>query len=577
MSIARGASFDCELETKIGNAIGIEGRILGANLFAGVCINLLRHPAWGRAQETYGEDSFLLGEMGKALTIGVQRHLMACVKHFALNSMENSRFHVDVTVDDLDLREIYLPHFKKCIVEARAASVMSAYNSVNGKWCGGNDYLLNQILKKEWNFTGFVMSDFLLGTRYDGDQCLRAGLDLEMPFEYKFKKLKQLSNLDMNRVDDAVGRLLLAQVRFKHDSASNSKKLYENKHIVGCESHLNLAKEAAIGGMVLLRNSGRVLPLTNVKSIAVLGSLATHNELTGDMGSSRVRALNVINPLNGITQIANRHGVQVKTPYWNSSSSAAALAKAVDVAIVCVGNTHVDEGEYIFLSGGDRASLKLKPTDVEMICAVSNANPKTVVIMFGGSAFVTSEWSAQVGAIVMAWYPGMLGGVAIGEILFGEQIPGGRLPVSFAERESDYPEFHRFTRSITYGPLHGYRMLEANDKEASFAFGFGLGYTEMRVFNEKVTRHGFTINVEVDVENVGSEFDGVEVIQVYVSETVGSYQKPLRTLKAFQKVRVKPKRTRKVLIENVQLGRNATRVWIGKSSRTVDLVCIKLE
>ena len=184
VSMARGASWDPALEERIGDVIGRELRALGGNYFGGVCVNLLRHPAWGRAQETYGEDPRHLGAMGAALTRGVQRHVMACVKHYALNSMENARFKVDATIDARALHEVYLPHFK-AVVDTGVASVMSAYNSVNGEWCGQNRPLLTGILKEQWGFAGFVLSDFIFSVR-DARQAALAGLDLEMPFRMHF-------------------------------------------------------------------------------------------------------------------------------------------------------------------------------------------------------------------------------------------------------------------------------------------------------------------------------------------------------------------------------------------------------
>ncbi len=163
VSMARGATWDVDLEERIGEAMGQELRAVGADLFGGVCVNVLRHPAWGRAQETYGEDPHHVGEMGAALTRGVQRHTMACVKHFACNSMENARFTVDITVDEVALHEVYLPHFRR-IVDEGVAVVMSAYNSVNGEWCGQNRTLLTDVLRTEWGFEGFVISDWILGS-----------------------------------------------------------------------------------------------------------------------------------------------------------------------------------------------------------------------------------------------------------------------------------------------------------------------------------------------------------------------------------------------------------------------------
>jgi len=215
VTMARGASWDTALEERIGDAMGVEARSLGANFMGSVCINLLRHPAWGRAQETYGEDPCHLGEMGAALVRGIQRHAMACIKHFAANSIENSRFHVDVRISERTLREIYLPHFKRCVDEG-AAAVMSAYNKVNGHYCGHNAHLLRDILKKEWGFDGLVMSDFVLGIR--SGMAANAGMDIEMPLTIHFgKRLMRLvrkGTVSEEVIDEAVLRMLRQKIRF---------------------------------------------------------------------------------------------------------------------------------------------------------------------------------------------------------------------------------------------------------------------------------------------------------------------------------------------------------------------------
>ncbi|WP_207382251.1 glycoside hydrolase family 3 protein [Schaalia vaccimaxillae] len=179
VSMARGATWDTDLEERVGDAIGTEVRAVGGNFFGGVYINLPRHPAWGRIQETYGEDTYILGEMGAALTRGIQRHAMACAKHYALNSMENKRFEVDVTISEEDLHEQYLPHFKRTVDEGVAA-IMSAYNSVNGQWAGQNHHLLTEVLRNQWGWDGITVSDFIWGLR-NAAKSLEAGLDLEDP------------------------------------------------------------------------------------------------------------------------------------------------------------------------------------------------------------------------------------------------------------------------------------------------------------------------------------------------------------------------------------------------------------
>src|SRR3954470_20076262 len=240
--MARGATWDPELEERVGAAIGAEIRAQGGTFFGGVCINLLRHPAWGRAQETYGEEPALLGAMGVALARGAQRHVMACVKHYACNSMENARFTVDVTVDEATLHEIYLPHFRE-VVGAGVAAVMSAYNSVNGEWCGQNRTLLTEILRDEWGFEGVTVSDFVWGLR-DPARSLAAGLDVEMPFAQQraaaLPAALAAGEATWDDVDRAGARILATQLRFAAAVAGPPPA-----DVVRSDAHRDLAREVA--------------------------------------------------------------------------------------------------------------------------------------------------------------------------------------------------------------------------------------------------------------------------------------------------------------------------------------------
>src|SRR4051794_1553656 len=252
VAMARAATFDVALEEEIGHVIGLEARAAGGTYFGGVCVNLLRHPAWGRAQETYGEDPHHVGELGAALTRGLQRHVMACVKHFACNSMENARFTVDIEVDEVALHEVYLPHFKR-IVDEGVASVMSAYNSVNGEWAGQTHELLTDVLRDEWGFEGFVISDWIFGLR-DAATSITAGLDVEMP--YRMVRAQHLADAldrgdaswaDVDRSAERVVATLLGfdQVLSAPDPSST---------ILGSPGHRRLAREVAARAVVLLRN-----------------------------------------------------------------------------------------------------------------------------------------------------------------------------------------------------------------------------------------------------------------------------------------------------------------------------------
>lgn len=304
VSIARGATWDPDFEERIGEAIGTELRAVGADLYGGVCVNVLRHPAWGRAQETYGEDPYHVGMMGAALTRGVQRHTMACVKHLACNSMENARFTVDVTVDEVVLHEVYLPHFKR-IVDEGVAAVMTAYNSVNGAWCGQNRTLITDILREEWGFDGFVISDWILGLR-QAAESVRAGLDVEMP--YRMVRARDLAGalgtgeLAWSEVDAAAERVVATRLRFE-DVLDQPRP---DRHVLSCAAHRGLAREAASRSLVLLRNEPvdghPVLPLDPVGAgtAVLLGALATQVNL-GDGGSSDVWAPDVVTVADGMT------------------------------------------------------------------------------------------------------------------------------------------------------------------------------------------------------------------------------------------------------------------------------------
>ena len=426
VAMARGASWDTNLEERIGDAMGVEARSQGANLFAGVCINLLRHPAWGRAQETYGEDTYHIGEMGAACVKGVQRHVMACIKHFAANSIERARFRVDVRISERTLREVYLSHFKRCVDEG-VASVMSAYNKVNGHYCSHNRHLLRDILKEEWGFEGFVVSDFLFAVH--NGEAANAGLDIEMPLAIHFgKKLTRLvrrGTVSEDVIDDAVLRILKQKIRFAQIGEPGK---YALQAIVSSE-HKALAREAAQKSIVLLKNDfvagakKRILPVdvAHLSRIAIIGKLSTKPN-TGDRGSSMVRPPYVIPPLEGI-RAAVPQDCEVMYSDGRIIRKAVDIARKADISVIIVGHTHRDEGEYLFTKGGDRDVLTHKPHDETLILRTVAANPNTVVVLMGGSAIITESWREKVPALLMAWYPGMEGGNALADILFGKVNP----------------------------------------------------------------------------------------------------------------------------------------------------------
>jgi len=551
VAMARGATWDRRLEERIGEAIGVEARAQECDFFGGVCINLPRHPGWGRAQETFGEDPYLLGEMGAALVRGAQKHVMACAKHYACNSIEESRFYVDVRVDERTLREVYLPHFKRCVDEGVAA-IMSAYNKVNGRYCAHNHHLLRDILKGEWGFDGLVMSDFVWGTRSTVDAAL-GGLDIEMPlrryFGRRLKKAVASGKVPEAVVDEAVTRILRTKARFADPVSPGAY----TRDKVACKEHVALALESATKSVVLLKNENDTLPLRRdkLKKIAVIGKLADRENI-GDFGSSRVRPPYVVTPLQGIRSKAGP--VEVTYDSGENPSYAAAAARDADAAILVVGLTGRDEGESIpyVKMGGDREDLSLRAADIVLIEAVADANEKCIVVLQGGSAVLTAGWRDMVPAILMAWYGGMEGGNGLATILFGDDNPSGKLPVTFPESNDQLPYFDKKAKSIEYGYYHGYRLFEKKGLEPAFPFGFGLHYSEYEYSNLHLSAReigtGSSLTVEADITNRG-DMAGCDIVQVYVSFPASAVDRPVKELKGFTRVHTEPGQTRTVSFE----------------------------
>jgi len=547
---ARGATFDRDLERRVGEAIGAEARARGANVLLAPTMNLLRHPRWGRAQETYGEDSFHVGAMGAAFVEGAQAHVIASAKHFALNSIENTRFTVDVQADERTLREVYLPHFRR-VVAAGVGSVMSAYNRVNGAYCGENRHLLSDILKGDWAFDGFVESDWVFGT-HDTVASALAGLDVEMPAAHYYGaplvQAVRAGTVPLADVDAAVRRVLRAKIR---SGIFDGKAPLDPAVVVESAAHAELAREAERKAVVLLKNDGPLLPLSRLATtrIAVVGALAdTPN--TGDTGSSATQSSHVVTPLAGIEQAAGPVGVLAVPTDAPADADLAAIA-ACDAAVVVVGLTAADEGEDL-VGAGDRASLDLSAAHQQLVAAVASRNPNTVVVVEGSGAVIVEGFADAVRGLLLAWYPGQEGGLAIADILFGDANPSGRLPVTFPRSEGQLPPFVNDQPAVTYGFLHGYRYVDAGGLDPRFPFGFGLSYTSFAFSNLSLDRataqKDGTVHVSVDVANTGS-VAGDEVVQVYVSWPASAVMRPVRELKGFERVSLGVGETRTVGID----------------------------
>ena len=560
VSMARGATWDPDLERRIGEVIGTEARAIGATLSGAVCVNLLRHPAWGRAQETYGEDPYLLGELGAALSEGIQRHnVIATVKHFALNSIENSRFEVNVRVSERAMREVYLPHFKR-IIESGCASVMSAYNKVNGDYCGHNTHLLREILKDEWGFNGFVHSDWVKGAY--GPDAAQAGLDIENPdvifFGDHLIKAVEKGEVTQEAVDDAIRRILRTQFTFARASDPRDYA----KADVACTAHTDLAREVAEKSFVLLKNDG-LLPLntSEVKTIACFGKLMDLQNL-GDRGSSCNTPPYAVTLKQGLEAYV---GTDVKLEFYDGDDLDVArkLAASADACLIAAGYTWENEGEYIpgneamegldskekmESRGGDRADLRLLPSDEALISAVCEENSKTLVSIMAGSAVIMEDWKAKPEAIMMIWYPGMEGGHAFARAVFGDVNPGGKLPFGIPKRAEDLPFFDAFALEIDYDLYHGYSHLAKVNAEPAFPFGFGLSYTRFSYANTRKVTSDEQIAFEIDVTNIGDR-TGDEIVQGYVGFENTQIDRPAFLLKRFERVTLAPGETATIRFE----------------------------
>jgi beta-glucosidase len=576
VSMARGATFDPELEERIGEAIGAELRASGATFTGAVCMNLLRHPAWGRAQETYGEDPHQVGVMAAAFTRGLQRHVMACMKHFALNSMENARFTVDVTVDERALHEVYLPHFERVAAEG-VASVMSAYNSVNGEWCGQHRHLLTDILRDEWGWDGFVVSDFISGLR-DPVASVVAGLDIEMPFRQQramaFGDALDRGELAEADVDRPVERIVATLLRF-HTLFGQQPSI----DVIGCDAHRRLAREVAAASTVLLRNEGSILPFdpSAVGRVAVLGRLAAVRNL-GDGGSSDVRSSDVVTPLDGLR---SRFGAD----HVVHADDDVAIAVGADVVVVVVGYTKADEGECIeaagtdalralfppidhptlgnraewtapssparsagsaagvdgidgdlMAPGGDRTSLRLSTADEALIAAAAEANDNVIVVVVSGSA-VIMPWVSTVRAVLMTWYSGVEGGSALAAVLAGDVEPEGRLPFAVPTDPEHLPIFDRDATEITYDLFHGQWKLDRNGHAPEFPFGWGLGWGAVDVVSAELCDPADPTRLAVSIHNP-SPRPLRPVVFVHAGVERSGWERPPRRLVGFSRVDV---------------------------------------
>ena len=510
--------------------------------------------------------------------------IIACPKHYALNSIEDLRFSANAIADKRTLHEVYLPHFKKCI-DAGAMSIMGAYNKVNGTYACENKELLTDILRDKWGFDGFALSDFFYGI-YDAVRSIKAGMDVEMPYLFRYAVLShkvKKGELTEKDIDTAAERVLRALI------STLPKHKKHDKSVILSEEHIRLARETATKGMVLLKNENNILPVKNNSKIAVVGRYASKRN-TGDHGSSNVYSPYAITPYEGM---CNRFGKENIALYNGCDvNEAVKTAKDSEYILVCVGSDWLQEGEFLVNlgnvkkkpkgSGGDRADLHIPEEDVKLIKALSKLGKKLIVNIMGGSAYIIKDWIDCSDSVIMSFYSGIEGGNALADIVSGDKNPSGKLPFTIAEKAEDYPAFLHLgaeDKNIEYGYYHGYTLFDKENKEPHFPFGFGLSYTEFELGDVSVNKDNENIIVNATITNKGKA-DGDEVVEVYIGSDNKETDRPVKLLKGFKRVSIKAGETREVKV-NVSIDDirfynpekcdweldNSYTVYVGKDSR----------
>ena len=548
-SIALASTWDPDLMREVATAIGKETRARGIHQALSPTINIARDPRCGRTEETYGEDPYLASVMAISFIEGLQgQKVVTTPKHFVANFVgDGGRDSYEIHFSERALREVYFPAFKASIEKAGALSLMAAYNSIDGVPCSCNRWLLNDVLRGEWGFKGYVVSDYgsvlhlytkhkVAATKAEAaKKALESGLDMELPESDCFEEILGLvkeGKLSEKVVDEAVRRILRVKFWLGLFDEPYVDPDYAEK-ICGCEEHRKLALKAAREAMVLLKNSG-ILPLSkDLTSVAVIGPNANKVRLGGYSGYG----IKVVTPLEGIkrkvsknTQVYFAEGCDLTGSSRQGFEEAIKIAKRSSVAILFVGNSVPEtEGEQ-----RDRCDLDLPGVQEDLIKEICKTGTPVVVVLINGSAVTMTAWLDEVEALLEAWYPGEEGGNAIADVLFGDYNPGGKLPITFPKRVGQLPLYYNHKPT---GRVDDY--VDLRGRQPLFPFGYGLSYTKFEYSNlkidpEKIDPEG-KVNIILDVENVGS-CKGDEVVQLYLHDAVSSIARPVKELKAFKRI-----------------------------------------
>ena len=540
------SSWDEGLLRRVGEALGQEARALGVGVLLGPGVNMKRTPLCGRNFEYLSEDPFLAGRLGAAMVHGVQSQgVGTSLKHFAANNQETDRLTVSADVEERVLREIYLPAFEYVVKTASPWSVMSSYNRINGVYASQDPWLLTRVLRKEWGFDGLVVSDW--GAVDDRVAGLLAGLDLEMPSSGGRGAAAILSAVHEGRVpSSAVDRSAARVLRLAELATARA----EAPATFDVDEHHALAREAAAASAVLLRNDG-ILPLDPSRGgpVAIIGELARTPRYQG-AGSSRVEPTRLDDTLSALTRVLDGKRTSTFAPGYELDGDApdAAMiveacehAAAAEVVLVFLGLPSSYESE-----GFDRDHLQLPRQQLELLAALTEANPNVVVVLSNGGV-VDVSWHSQTRALLECWLLGQAGGTAVADLLLGRAEPSGRLAETIPQRLLDTPAVGAFPGEHDHVPyreglLIGYRWYDTRDLEVAYPFGHGLSYTTFVYSDLQVVvldPEGAEVEVSVTVTNTG-ERHGRETVQVYISDPVCSVFRPQQELKGFSGVDLEP-------------------------------------
>ncbi|MBK0869508.1 glycoside hydrolase family 3 C-terminal domain-containing protein [Saccharopolyspora sp. HNM0986] len=566
---ALACSWDVDLLGRVGAALGRECRAEGVSVLLGPGVNMKRTPLCGRNFEYFAEDPLLAGHLAAALVEGVQAQgVGTSLKHFAVNNQETERMSISAEVDERTLREIYLTAFEHVVTTARPWTVMSSYNRINGVYASENRWLLTDLLRGEWGFDGLVVSDW--GAVSSRDDALRAGLDLEMPTSGGLggavvRNAYEAGTVSEDEIDLAVQRLLRLVERTR-------PALREGGEYDSGEHHA-LAREAAAGSAVLLKNDDGILPLQGDSTVAVLGELARAPRYQG-AGSSQVVPTRLDDALSALRaalpgEVPFAPGYSVDSGSSDGIAEAVEVAARADVAVLFLGLPPDAESE-----GFDRDHLDLPAEQLELLHAVAEVQERIVVVLAGGSVVTVDPWQQHAKALLHGWLPGQAGGAALADVLTGAVTPSGKLAETIPVRYADTPAFGNFPGefdAVRYGegPLIGYRWYDARGLDVSYPFGHGLSYTsfEYRDLDVRILDDGPepSVRVEFTVANTGGRA-GSEVAQLYVGDPVSAAQRPEQELKAFRKVALEPGASQRVSLE---LGSRAFAYWHTSMGRWV--------